>query len=165
MWPSLRTMAPGGSLDIVSLPPYSPLTANAINSITKTLLAQHGVPISVYGAHSTRGGGGVAYYKKLGLSSEQVAELGQWKDVAAFNAHYLRLNAAEVVQYNFLLPQVPNISPVKGAKPEGSCTPRKNDIGGSDTEGAAPKTGEPTLPPWIKSAKRKRSPKNFNGHK
>ena len=155
---------PGGPLLLSLYPPYSPLTANAINSITKTLLAQHGVPMSVYGAHSTRGAG-VQYYKQLGLSSEQVAELGQWKNVAAFNAHYLRLNAAEVVQHKFLLPPVHNISPVEGAEPEGSCTPRKNDIGGSDPEGEAPKTGEPTLPPWVKSAKRKRSPKKFKSHK
>ena len=131
----------GGGLLLSSHPPYAPLSANAINSITKNLLAEHGVPMSVFGAHSTRGAG-VAYYKKLGLSSEHVAELGQWKNVAAFNAHYLRLNAAEVVQHKFLLDSVHNISPVEGAEPEGSCTPRKNDIGGSDPEGEAPKTGE-----------------------
>ena len=138
---------PGGPLFLSLQPPYKPLTANAINSLTRTLLASYGVPMSVYGAHSTRGAG-VSFYKKLGLSSEEVCELGQWKNVQAFSSHYLRIGAASAAQQNFALPPiVHNVSPESCAEPEGSCTPRRNNLGGNDPEGEAQSSPESCAEP------------------
>jgi hypothetical protein len=145
---------PGGPFLLQLTPPYRPLTANTVNSITKKLLLNLGVPMSVWGAHSTRGAG-VSFYKSLGLTSEQVCEIGQWKNAQAFSAHYLRLNAAQSVQdrmAHFLPRQgVHNISPGYCAQPEWSCTPGMKDTGGSDHEGEQQENGEPTPLPekWL----------------
>ena len=101
-----------------------------------------GVPIKIFGPHSTRGAG-VKFYKSLGLSSEQVCELGQWKNSTAFATHYLRLGAAESAEklLNPLL--VHTVSSSRGAEPEGSYSPRtENDLGRYDPEGDAPKEDE-----------------------
>ena len=75
----LTSHLPPGSLLFVSLrPPFAPLTANSIGRVTKHALEKLGVPISVFGPHSSRGAG-VKMYKALGLSSEHVCELGKWK--------------------------------------------------------------------------------------
>ena len=90
--------------------------------------------MQVFGAHSTRGAG-VSFYKRMGLSSEEVAEIGQWKNLSAFQAHYLRLNAAQSVTDKFYIPKrVHKVSPWDCAEPEGSCTPRRNKLRGSDDD-------------------------------
>ena len=55
------------------------LTASRIASVTNQLLRSLGVNVSVWGPHSTRGAG-VTMYKSLELSSEEVCEIGQWKN-------------------------------------------------------------------------------------
>ena len=87
---------PAGSSVFISLkgPPFVPLKANSIGSITKQSLQKLGVDTTVWKAHSTRGAG-VAMYKSLGFTSEEVCELGKWKNVSAFTSHYLRLNATD----------------------------------------------------------------------
>ena len=57
-------------------PPYRALVANTIGSITKKLLAKFGVSTSVWGPHSTRGAV-VLNYKRLGMTSEEVCEIGK----------------------------------------------------------------------------------------
>ena len=102
--------------------------------------------MSVFGAHSTKGAG-VSFYKRMGLSSEIVCEIGQWKNVTAFSAHYLRLNAADTVTQHFSLPpEVHKVSPVECVDSEGSCTPRQHNLGGSDPEEDTQNTGEPDPP-------------------
>ena len=73
-------------------PPLKALTADRVGSLTRTLLRKHGIPTEFWGPHSTRGAG-VLLFKKLGLPSEEVCELGKWKNINAFSAHYLRLGA------------------------------------------------------------------------
>ena len=85
---------PGGAMFLSLNPPYRPLTANSIGRITKEILSAVGVPVSVFGAHSTRGAA-VKMLKEFGLSSEVVCELGAWKNGEAFSKHYLRINAAK----------------------------------------------------------------------
>ena len=92
-------------------------------------------------AHSTRGTG-VVLYKSFGLTTEQVCEIGKWKDVKAFSTHYLRLGAQEVASEK-LKELVHNISPYRSAEPEVSRTPTRNpDGGGRDTKGVAQENGE-----------------------
>jgi len=86
---------PGGPVFLSLTPPFQPLSANSIGRITRTLLCQLGVPVSVFGPHSTRGAG-VRMFKNLGLASEVVCELGAWKNTEAFAKHYLRIGAAQV---------------------------------------------------------------------
>ena len=87
---------PEGSLVLRSLkPPFAPLSSDRTASITKNLLKKFGVPTAVWTAHSTRGAS-VQFYKNLGLTSEEVCELGQWKNTQAFTQHYLRLGAHRV---------------------------------------------------------------------
>ncbi len=77
-------------------PPFAPLKANSIGSITKRALSALGVDTSVWKPHSTRGAG-VTMLKRLGMSSEEVCEVGKWKNVGAFTSHYLRLGATNKV--------------------------------------------------------------------
>jgi len=62
--------------------PYRALSSDRVGSITKEVLAKYGIPPH-WGPHSTRGAG-VSFYKHLGLSSEQVCEIGRWKNTEAF---------------------------------------------------------------------------------
>ena len=59
--------------------PFLPLKANTIGSITSKDLEAMGVPKQLWGAHATRGAG-VTMYKSLGTSSEEVCEIGKWKN-------------------------------------------------------------------------------------
>jgi hypothetical protein len=133
----------GGAL-LYSLDGKKPLSSNRINSITKEFLSHHGIPTSHWQAHSTRGAG-VLFYKKLGLSSEEVCEVGQWRNSEAFTKHYLRLGAVKKVA-TVVGGLVHTFSPRSCAEPEWSQTPGKNDQGGSDHEGGAQERGEPTHP-------------------
>ena len=83
---------PGGSLFLSLARPFRALGSEAIASVTKRFLSSCGVRMDVWGPHSTRGAG-VAFYRKLGLSSEEVCELGKWKNVSTFASHYQRLGA------------------------------------------------------------------------
>ena len=88
-------LVPAGSLLLRPLvPPFSPLVANTVGSITKIILYKFGVSTQFWGPHSTRGAG-VFMYKKLGLSSEEVCEIGKWKNTGAFTTHYLRVGASQ----------------------------------------------------------------------
>ena len=122
--------------------PFKAIKADTIGSITKRILSKNGIPPQFWGAHSTRGAG-VTMYKNLGLSSEQVCEIGQWKNSTAFQAHYLRLGArttaAEEIQR-----LVHIVSPRSEAEPERSRTPPSNyyEVGGIDLEGEAQDRGE-----------------------
>ena len=88
-------MVPAGSPLLISLNrPFRPLSSNAVASLTRKILLQHGINPQVWGAHSTRGAA-VLLYKELGLSSEEVCELGKWKNLQAFPIHYLRLGAVK----------------------------------------------------------------------
>ena len=40
----------------LSHPLFGPLTANSIGRVTKNIFLQLGIPMAVFGAHSTRGG-------------------------------------------------------------------------------------------------------------
>jgi hypothetical protein len=131
---------PGGPL-LWSLDGKKPLTSNTVNSLTKHFLKKFGVPVDHWKAHSTRGAG-VFMYKSLGFSSEEVCEIGQWKNAHAFQAHYLRLGAVEKTK-NVLQKIVHKVSPQDCAEPEWLHTPGKNDQGGSNHEGGAQEGGEP----------------------
>ena len=80
-------------------------------------------------------------YKKLGFSSEEVCEIGKWKNVTAFTAHYLRLGAATKIGEK-LSEMVHSVSPLRSAEPDLTCTTGKNDPGGSVKEGEAQENGE-----------------------
>jgi len=84
----------GGPVLLGLNPPFRPLTADAIGSVTKKALEKYGVDVKFFGAHSTRGAG-VSLMKRLGLEGEQVCEIGKWKSVQAFTSHYQRLSSHE----------------------------------------------------------------------
>jgi len=134
---------PAGSLLLRSLiKPFRPLSANAIGSATRAVLKELGVDNSIWGPHSTRGAGG-QFYKNLGMTSEHVFEIGQWKNVEAFTQHYLRLGASREAEAKLNPYLVHNVSPRQSAEPEWSRTPgRKPDQGGRDHEGEARSQGE-----------------------
>ena len=78
-------------------PPYSFLSSDTIGALTKRGLDSFNIPSKFCGAHSTRGAG-VGLMKSLGMSAEQVCEIGKWKGVEAFMAHYQRLGAQSVLE-------------------------------------------------------------------
>ena len=99
----------GGPVFLAVTPPFAPLTSNSIGRITKNILLHMGIPVTIFGAHSTRGAA-VKMYKSLGLTSEVVCELGCWKNAEAFSKHYLRVGAVETantIVTNFFLAQSP----------------------------------------------------------
>ena len=136
---------PGGGLLLALKPPYKPLSSDTIGSITKRILESHGVPPKFWGAHSTRGAG-VGLMKSLGLSAEEVCEIGKWKGVEAFVAHYQRLGAQKTLEHSLTALVHNRTSLGRSAEPEVSRTPPKfTDRGGSDTEGEAQRTSEVML--------------------
>ena len=93
-------LVPNGSLLLrLQCPPFTPLCANTIGSITRKMLQNLGIATKLWGPHSTRGAG-VKFYKKLGLTSEEVCEIGRWKNTSAFTTHYLRIGAAASASKN-----------------------------------------------------------------
>ena len=141
-----RMASPGDPLFLNLKRPFRPLTSDRIATLTKKILTSLGLQ-GHWGAHSTRGAG-VYFYKTLGLSSEQVAELGKWKDIKTFSEFYLRLQSTKTAT-NLIsnLPWVHTVSPGDSADPDMSQSPPKNSFEGgrSDMEGEAQDTGEPTL--------------------
>ena len=126
----------GGPLLINSKPPFEALSASTIGSVTKRLLNKFGISTAVWAPHSTRGAG-VFFWKKMGLSSEEVCEIGKWKNVQAFSAHYLRLGAVDRAA-QLMGRLVHKISPGDCAEPELSRTPGNfSDPGGREKEGEA----------------------------
>ena len=149
---------PGGPVLLSLSPPYGPLTADTVGSITKIFLQDMGISPQVWGPHSTRGAG-VGLMKRLGLSSDEVCEIGKWKGVEAFTAHYQRLGAQQVLEEKLTEALagdgVHSLTSHRGsAEPEVSRTPpRATDRGGRDTEGEAQDLCEPTQTHPKESAK------------
>ena len=137
----LTSHVPSGSPLFCALQsPFAPLSASSLGSLTKSALQKLGLP-SFWGAHSTRGAG-VSMYRALGLTAEQVCEIGKWKNVTTFTNFYSRLGSASVASSR-LFDLVHNVSPWEGAEPERSRSPTyENELGRSDLEGGAPKHGE-----------------------
>ena len=75
-----KCAAPGSALLRSLVPPFAPLSAKTVGSVTKQLLSEFGVQTTFFGPHSTRGAA-VKMFKKFGLSSDQVAQLGKWKNL------------------------------------------------------------------------------------
>ena len=118
-----------------------------MNSLTKDLLEKFGIPVYQWTAHSTRGAG-VCMFKNWGLSSEEVCELGQWKNSQAFTNHYLRLGAVQKAKsgLDMMAKNVHNTSPRDCAESEWLRTPGTQDPGGSNQEGEAQEGGGPEPP-------------------
>ena len=143
----------GSHLFCLLQPPFTPLTANTLGSLTKRCLTRLGLNMTFWGAHSTRGAA-VGMYKRLNFASEEVCELGKWKNTQAFQAHYLRLGVAQQVKHR-LGDLVHTASPGYWAEPDLTCTLGSlGDPGGSVREGEAQETGEPN-PPTTKKRKEK----------
>ena len=83
--------------------------------------------------------------KNLGMSSEEVCEIGKWKNVAAFTSHYLRLNASKKLGTK-VSELVHKVSPLRSAEADLTWTTGKNDLGGNVREAEAQSNGEPTPP-------------------
>ena len=150
---------PGGPVLLSLNTPFKPLSSDTVCSITKKALETFGIDTKIFGPNSTRGAG-VGLMKRLGLSGEQVCEIGKWKSVQAFVSHYQRLDSHEVLQKSVGTALTEKgvhtgTSPRGSAEPEVSRTPpRATERGGRDTEGEAQSLGEPTRP----AQKRMRSP-------
>ena len=87
-------VAPGKPVLCALATPHAPLSADAIGSLTKIIFKNLGVYVEACGPHSTRGAG-VKLYRELGLTAEQVCEIGKGKNVTAFSAHYSTLRASK----------------------------------------------------------------------
>ena len=85
----------------------------------------------------------------MGLSAEEVCEIGQWKNTEAFSKHYQRLGASEKAN-SMINNLVHKISHIESDEPDLSQTPCRNTQGGSDKEGEAQEVCEPTHPPTQK---------------
>ena len=132
----------GGAVLLSLKPPFQPISADTIGSLTKTFLETFGISEKNLGPHSTRGAG-VGLMKNLGLSAEELCDIGKWKSVDSFCAHYQRLGAQETLETNLSLALekqgVHSMTSHRGsAEPEVSRTPpRQPERGGRDTEGEA----------------------------
>ncbi len=63
--------------------PLNPISSGTIASIPSNVMKRFDISFKFWGAHSTRGAGR-AFYRRLGLSAEEVCEIGKWKNVNAF---------------------------------------------------------------------------------
>jgi hypothetical protein len=98
-------------------------------------LKKLGVPTGFWGPHSTRGAG-VQFWKELGLSSEEVCHIGQWKNSEAFAKHYLRVGAHSLASEK-VKGFVHRVSQGLEAELEGSPTPQTEERGGCDPDSEA----------------------------
>jgi hypothetical protein len=138
---------PGGPVFLALAPPHRPLSANSIGRITQQLLKDLGVPVAVFGAHSTRGAA-VKMYKNLGVSSEIVCELGSWKNTEAFAKHYLRIGAAQVAGSVLSQKLVHTVPSWRSEERGGSSSPGRNpDTGRRDPPSEAQNKMGPPHPP------------------
>ena len=150
-----RFAAPGSQMFRALTPPYAPLTAKSLGSVTKMWLHMLGVPTNIFGAHSTRGAA-VNMFKRLGLSSDQVAQLGKWKNLEAFSKHYLRIGAVQDASEKLSSFVHTGVSQGACAEPAWSRTPGTDQgPGGSDHKGEAQEQCEPTPPPRKKRPKKR----------
>ena len=129
--------SPGSALLRGLVPPFAPLSAKSVGSVTKSLLSEFGIPTNVFGPHSTRGAA-VKMFKQFGLSSDQVAQLGKWKNLEAFSKHYLRLNSVQAAAEKLDGFVHKKVSQGACAEPAWSRTPGADQApGGSDHKGGA----------------------------
>jgi hypothetical protein len=158
-------MLPGGPLILALHTPFRPLTSNSIASLTKKLLQSYGINSSIWTAHSTRGAG-VFLYKALGLSGEEVCELGKWKNSQAFSNHYLRLGSFNRAEALLTSTFVHNSSLEASAGDDLSSTPGKKcfDQGGRDKEDTAEAESEPTQPTQDNRQSAKRPRDDHDSH-
>jgi hypothetical protein len=75
------------------------------------------------------------------MTSEEVCEVGKWKNVGAFTSHYLRLGATNKVGSR-ISDMVHSVSPLCSAESDLTWTTGKNDTVGSVREDEAPSNGE-----------------------
>ena len=146
--------ASGGPMFLSLARLFKGLRSAAIGSIAKEAFRKFGINTNIFGPHSTRGAG-VCMYKRMGLSAENVCEIGQWKSVTSFAQHYQRLKSVNIASAA-LKHFVHNASSSSSAEPQGSRTPPSGlrEGGGSDPGGEAQMLDEPALTP----RKRERSP-------
>jgi hypothetical protein len=125
--------------------PFKPLSSGSIATITSKVMNRFDIP-KVWGPHSTRGAG-VCLYRRLGLTADEVCEIGKWKNVTSFTAHYQRLEAHSRAG-EYIEGLVHNSSQWGSAEPRESRTPRKTwfERGGRDSFGEAQSHCEPTSP-------------------
>ena len=142
---SMTATLPKDSLVLRALiAPFQPLSSNTIASLTRKVLHTLGLNTQIWSPHSTRGAG-VTMYKAIGLNSEEVCELGKWKNTSAFTSHYLRLGAPLVASQK-ISSIVHSVSSRQSVEPDWSRTPGTGDRGGSDQEGGAQSLDEPNPP-------------------
>ena len=72
--------------------PYKALAASGAAALTKVVLSQHGIDVSVFGPHSTSGAG-IDVHQHLHLPPEVSCEIGSWKNEEAYAKHYCCLKA------------------------------------------------------------------------
>ena len=88
------------------------------------------------------------FSKNNRLTSEEVCQIGQWKDVNSFSSHYLRLNAAqragESVQNLAQKCSPGECAELKFSRTQGKVT----DPGGRNNGGEAQNTSELLEPLW-----------------
>ena len=142
---------PGGPLLLSLKKPYRPLSSGSIATITSNIMKRFDISPKVWGAHSTRGAG-VSLYRRLGLSADEVCEIGKWKNVTSFAAHYQRLEAHHKAGEH-IESLVHNASQWGSAEPKVSRTPRKTwfERGGRDSFGEAQSHCEPAAPSQVKT--------------
>ena len=155
----LTSQVPKGCLVLRALKAsFEPLTSDRIDSLTRTLLKKLGVPTGFSGPHST-GGAGVQFWKELGLSSEEVCHIGQWKNSEAFAKHYLRVGAHSLASEK-VKGFVHRVSQGLEAELEGSPTPQTEERGGCDPDSEAQRHCEPTHPPRGRSKEKSQAKKH-----
>ena len=129
-------------------PPYSPLSSDTIGSLTKKAFVKYNIDPNEWGPHSTRGAG-VTMYKALGLSAEQVCEIGKWKNLQAFSNNYFRINYVHEATQK-LSAWVHRVSLWSSVEPEESRTHPTKERGGRDSGGDTLRQGEPIPHPiWM----------------
>ena len=85
---------PSGGKLLWSLDLKKPLSFHRLKSLTKEVMQEFGISVDHWKPHSTRGAG-VLWWKNAGMQVEEVQQLGAWKNLGAFQAHYLRLAVAQ----------------------------------------------------------------------
>jgi hypothetical protein len=136
-------------------PPFLKFSSNSLSRITRQIMSENGIDTKFWKPHSTRGAG-VGMFKELGLSSDQVCEIGAWKNSSTFGQYYLRMNSAKNLHHFVEKLQVHNVSPGSCGELDQTRTPRTTgDLGGSVWESDTQDNGEPSPPSLSKRGQKR----------
>ena len=140
--------APRVPLLVALVKPHGALSSDRVGALTKHILQAHGVDVTHYKPHTTRGAGKLIH-KQMNLPPDISCEIGSWANYEAYCKHYNRLGAVDTAATALMAHLAVHTTPSLSCAAEAPLhTPPSEQAGGrSKGNGAAQDGVGPTPPP------------------